>query len=40
MAAVWAVVSIVIAIVVYYPFARSMEKQRLAEEASGIASAD
>jgi PTS system cellobiose-specific IIC component len=34
-AAVWAVVSIVIAFIVYYPFARSLEKQRLAEEASG-----
>lgn len=39
-AAVWAVISIVIAIAVYYPFARSMEKQRLAEEAAGTGIAE
>jgi PTS system cellobiose-specific IIC component len=36
-AAVWGVVSIFIAIVIYYPFAKVLERQRLQEEASGEA---
>jgi PTS system cellobiose-specific IIC component len=36
-AAVWGAVSIVIAMVVYYPFARAAERQRLAAEAAGTA---
>jgi PTS system cellobiose-specific IIC component len=34
-AAVWGVVSIFIAIAIYYPFAKVLERQRLQEEASG-----
>ena len=37
-AAVWGAVSIVIAMVVYYPFAKAAERQRLAAEAAGTAS--
>jgi PTS system cellobiose-specific IIC component len=36
-AAVWGVVSIFIAIAIYYPFAKILERQRLQEEASGEA---
>jgi cellobiose PTS system EIIC component len=36
-AAVWGVVSIGIAMLVYYPFAKAAERQRLKSEASGIA---
>jgi PTS system cellobiose-specific IIC component len=36
-AAVWGVVSIFIAIAIYYPFAKVLERQRLQEEASGEA---
>jgi PTS system cellobiose-specific IIC component len=37
-AAVWGVVSILIAMLVYYPFAKVAERQRLAAEAAGTAS--
>jgi PTS system cellobiose-specific IIC component len=36
-AAVWGAVSIVIAMAVYYPFAKAAERQRLAAEAAGTA---
>lgn len=36
-AAVWGVVSIVIAMLVYYPFAKAAERQRLKTEAAGTA---
>lgn len=36
-AAVWGAVSILIAMAVYYPFARAAERQRLAAEAAGTA---
>lgn len=36
-AAVWGVVSILLAMAVYYPFARAAERQRLAAEARGTA---
>ena len=36
-AAVWGVISIVIAMLVYYPFAKVAERQRLEAEAAGIA---
>jgi PTS system cellobiose-specific IIC component len=36
-AAVWGVVSIGIAMVVYYPFAKAAERQRLRAEAAGVA---
>ncbi len=36
-AAVWGAVSIVIAMAVYYPFAKAAERQRLAAEAAGAA---
>jgi len=37
-AAVWGVISILIAMSVYYPFAKVAERQRLAAEAAGMAS--
>jgi PTS system cellobiose-specific IIC component len=37
-AAVWGVVSIFIAMLIYYPFAKVAERQRLAAEAAGTAS--
>ena len=36
-AAVWGVLSIVIAMAVYYPFAKVAERQRLTAEAAGTA---
>ncbi len=36
-AAVWGAISIVIAMLIYYPFARVAERQRLAAEAAGVA---
>jgi len=36
-AAVWGVISIVIAMAIYYPFAKVVERQRLQAEASGKA---
>jgi PTS system cellobiose-specific IIC component len=36
-AAVWGVVSILIAMAVYYPFAKAAERQRLQEEGAGPA---
>jgi PTS system cellobiose-specific IIC component len=36
-AAVWGVVSIVLAMLVYYPFAKIAERQRLQAEATGVA---
>jgi PTS system cellobiose-specific IIC component len=36
-AAVWGVVSIVIAMLVYFPFAKAAERQRLKAEAAGVA---
>jgi PTS system cellobiose-specific IIC component len=36
-AAVWGAISIVIAMLVYYPFAKVAERQRLASEKSGVA---
>lgn len=36
-AAVWGVLSIVIAMLVYYPFAKAAERQRLKAEAAGVA---
>ena len=36
-AAVWGVLSILIAMVVYFPFARAAERQRLKDEAEGTA---
>jgi len=36
-AAVWGVVSIVIAMIVYFPFAKAAERQRLKAEAAGVA---
>lgn len=36
-AAVWGAISIVIAMLVYYPFAKVAERQRLAAEAAGVA---
>lgn len=36
-AAVWGAISIVIAMAIYYPFAKVAERQRLAAEASGVA---
>ena len=36
-AAVWGVVSILIAMLVYYPFAKAAERQRLKAEATGVA---
>jgi PTS system cellobiose-specific IIC component len=37
-AAVWGAVSILIAMLIYYPFAKVAERQRLAAEAAGTAS--
>jgi len=36
-AAVWGAVSIVLAMLVYYPFAKAAERQRLRAEAAGTA---
>jgi PTS system cellobiose-specific IIC component len=36
-AAVWGAISIVIAMLIYYPFAKVAERQRLAAETSGVA---
>jgi len=36
-AAVWGALSIVIAMMVYFPFAKAAERQRLKAEAAGVA---
>jgi PTS system cellobiose-specific IIC component len=39
-AAVWGVVSLCLAMAIYYPFAKAAERQRLAAEAAKMARAD